>query len=747
MFYPALSVVLSGLSFGIFFTMVDAYKGGVPLTSHLLPKMAGAGLGGMLLYLVVWAGYSLFINRLLKKDVKEVLKTDGYSYLPSLLLLLYAFQFYGPFDGMVNYFAQTYEEFSGAFLLAPAKMLAFVVLNLTVFLKIMAEDFWSDKIESFFSSERRVKTILGAAVGVYFLVFSALSILQYMSFNTTFDLATYNQAFWNTLHGRFFYTSLQEHVHPGVKIASTFSLHFSPIYLVLLPFYAIYSHVNTLLVLQSLFLALGAVPVYLIGRDRLGNFGGLVFALAYLLFPSVAYINLFDFHEVSMAPLLLLFSFYYFEKGEYRRFLLFMMLSLAIKEIIAMATFMFGVYAAVTRRGKKWILAPIIISTVWFFGALYAVTPLFGEGYTELLGGLYPALGGSLPEIAKTVIFHPIYTVKLLMEPAKIIYLILMLFPVGFLSLLNPAALLITVPMFLRNLLAFHRFFYEINFHYTADIIPFIMVSAIFGTAALISRVENRRFKYALLVFIFLNASASHVLYGPSPAGAFFNADKYSLDERTSAGEVIVEMVPENSAVASQMFYITHLSQREEAYILWNDSELFETHAEIEYSVIDTVRTFDEIFPPWAHIFDSPEWGIVYELEGHVLAKRGAEDSLALYEVSDEKPVAQAPGSWEGNGIKFLGYDVLEEGEKKGHRILRITYYWECVERPASNYTVHMYLLDRDSKALLHREHKPAYGLYPTSEWKSGEIVKETHGILIPENLERDSYYVKASMG
>jgi len=71
--------------------------------------------------------------------------------------------------------------------------------------------------------------------------------------------------------------------------------HFTPIFVVLLPFYYAYPHPETLLVLQAIVLVAGAWPVYLLARLKVPSYA-LVWVAVDFLFLPLAYINLYDFH-------------------------------------------------------------------------------------------------------------------------------------------------------------------------------------------------------------------------------------------------------------------------------------------------------------------------------------------------------------------------------------------------------------------------------------------------------------------
>ena len=165
------------------------------------------------------------------------------------------------------------------------KLLELIFVNATEFKEFLKTRIIKDKIQ------------LGIiiCIMVYTVIFSYFTILRHYSFDSgAWDLGTYEQMLWNTINsGRLFWTA------PDV-INSTgffFGTHFSPILFIILPIYFLYQATETLLVLQSFVIALGALPLYWLARDELkSKIGGFVIALAYLLYAPLHGVNWFDFH-------------------------------------------------------------------------------------------------------------------------------------------------------------------------------------------------------------------------------------------------------------------------------------------------------------------------------------------------------------------------------------------------------------------------------------------------------------------
>src|SRR5512145_628378 len=122
--------------------------------------------------------------------------------------------------------------------------------------------------------QARIATILlGLGIVFYITVFTAAAWYKYDSYQMGFDLGVHEQVLWNTAHGR---------VAVSSAFASTESylgIDIIPTELLLAALYALAPSTYTMLFLQTLALALGAIPIFLLVRQRFGNpWAGLIFA-------------------------------------------------------------------------------------------------------------------------------------------------------------------------------------------------------------------------------------------------------------------------------------------------------------------------------------------------------------------------------------------------------------------------------------------------------------------------------------
>src|SRR5258708_25768341 len=102
-----------------------------------------------------------------------------------------------------------------------------------------------------------------AIVALYIAAFSVFTIGRYERYNSTgFDLAFYDNILWRTAHGDIMGVSIE-----GDNV-SNWAFHVEPMLLLLAPFTLIFTDIRWLLILQTVALAIAAIPVYRISLRR-----------------------------------------------------------------------------------------------------------------------------------------------------------------------------------------------------------------------------------------------------------------------------------------------------------------------------------------------------------------------------------------------------------------------------------------------------------------------------------------------
>jgi uncharacterized membrane protein len=438
----------------------------------------------------------------------------------------------------------------------------------------------------------RGEILVYAAVILYTLTFSSFTILKHNLFHTlAWDLGIYNQSMWTTaFQGKLFYYTCELHYVPN---GSFFGIHFAPILFLLLPFYALVPGPETLLVFQSLILALGAIPLYLLGKFKLSRSFGGAFAVSYLLYPALHGVNSYDFHVQAFFPVLILSCLYFLEKQNWVRYFLFMFLSLMVLEQAAYVIVFLGVYLIWKYKGRILTaimrvkmdynaflipLATIVAGLIWYVFAQSVIRSLNPSPPPELKAGQnFAVLGVDDPgNILFFVLKNPSRAFNALSFDfyEKFAFLMLIFGPVLLLPILSPSVLIATIPWLGVALVSNYPPYYRLGFQYPGLIIAFVFASAVFGLKKLLNQdlvysKIAKRLQILLLVsallFCLAASPLSPMIQGGYPSPAYIRP---VVTDHINELSEIIRLIPQNESILTQDNIFAHVSNRGNAYVL-----------------------------------------------------------------------------------------------------------------------------------------------------------------------------------
>jgi len=404
-----------------------------------------------------------------------------------------------------------------------------------------------------------VGVTLAAAIAAYGAAFAALSVLRQRAFATgRFDLGNMVQAVWWTAHG---HPLRMTNLH-GQQI-SRLAAHVDPLLAVFGPLWWIWPSPDLLLVVQALAIAAGAWPVYKLAVKHLGSpRAGLGFALAYLLYPATGWLTLNEFHPVALATPLLLFAFWYLDNDRLLPFALCAIAAAASKEEIGLVVAGFGVWYAVARGRTGAGLAIAGLGFAWSAIAIAVVIPHFHTAGESDFYGRYSEVGGSAAGIVKTAFTHPGRIAHAAFSGRDLRYLAQLVLPLAGLSLLAPLVLVAALPELAINLLSATPTQTSIHFHYTAGLIPPLVIAAVLGA--------RRLPRWAIPVAIVAVAAAlvGNYRLGPLPGwrnlpgGSTFQATSARVSEHDRIAARALTLIPKNAVVSATNTLGAHLSAR-----------------------------------------------------------------------------------------------------------------------------------------------------------------------------------------
>jgi uncharacterized membrane protein len=330
----------------------------------------------------------------------------------------------------------------------------------------------------------RLPVWLLVLVMIYSVTFSALSILKHDNFYSfTFDLGIMSQVLWNTAHGQFFELSLDRPLDTPL-IGSYLGNHVRPILLLIAPFYRLWPDPRLLLILQSAALGLGAIPLFWIAQRTLKNrLMPITLAICYLLYPALGYISFFDFHPVAFAVPLLFFAYWALLEKRAVLFWVMIVLTLATKEELVVPVAAFALYCLLRKEWRRTGLWMLALTAGWAFLCFVIIIPYYNEGRPYRFFDLWshlPAhlLGGGDGDGGQAGISS-------LLSAESAVFVVHLLLPLGFLPLLDPGLLAVSLPSLAYLLLSSRPALRSVGYQYPAVLIPWWFLAAIYGLARL----------------------------------------------------------------------------------------------------------------------------------------------------------------------------------------------------------------------------------------------------------------------
>jgi hypothetical protein len=97
-----------------------------------------------------------------------------------------------------------------------------------------------------------------------------------------------------------------------------------------------------------------------------------------------------------------------------------------------------------------------------------------------------------------------------------------------------------------------------------------------------------------------------------------------------------------------------------------------------------------------------------------------------------------------GERINLLGFEV-EEGLSPGAEF-DVTLYWEAQSSPEDDYVVFVHLLDSKGQLAAGHDGPPMSGWYHTKAWLPGEVVPDTHHLVLEPDLPTGTYWLQVGM-
>ena len=442
----------------------------------------------------------------------------------------------------------------------------------------------------------------------------------YKTFNCNWseDIGLLNQLMYNFVH-HFSFDSTIYHFKNSLG-----DDHFRPIFLLFYPIYLLFQNAFTLIALSVIFVSIAAYLLVIISERFFEDWRiSLIFFIIFMIYPASinTYLRLGGARENAFILAFLFLALLSYLDNKYIPFLVASTLASLCTEYTSLILVGFGIVALIHKKPLKWVLFPLIFGTLYFYIIGGVVMPYLKGTSSAFAGpkfGEYSYLGNTPLKIIKTLLFNPIQTLKILFQPYKIHFLITLLFPLGFFSIVGIEYLLIPISQFLLILLTKETYYANISWWYDTPLIPFVFVGAMVGIKRLSLLKKHQIHLRSLIIIISLTSLFS--------CGNFISKilvyANYFKEINQPVWKYINE-IPKHDSISAQVPFLAEFSSRKRLY-LYPDQSLSS-----DYIILGVQRNKWPISEESYYnrlkniLLDSPYGVVEYFTNGDLVFKKG----------------------------------------------------------------------------------------------------------------------------
>jgi uncharacterized membrane protein len=436
--------------------------------------------------------------------------------------------------------------------------------------------------------------------GFFFFVFCLFGVVNHYFFRSAaLDYGIANQAMYLISHGEapFITMLLGEH-----QTYHYLGLHVSFWIPIFSPLYFIFGSYTLLLVQNAALIFAGIGIVNLARKFSYTKTEQLLIATHYYVFFGIYAALAVEYHDnvigASFLPWLILF----FLEDE---LLLAAMCALAMlisKEnmaiwVIAIGPGLWLLHKPLKFKKTLFPIGLIVFATIWFLGCAYYVMPYYNPAGKFEQVNRFSHLGKSVGDVFFNVVAHPINAVELFYqshvqpdadEIIKQEFLWAILLSGAWALVLNPAFLLMSLPLLMQKLWNKETAFWGVNYHYQIEFAALISIALLF----VLKPMKGKWRVPVLVLFVLLSALTSyslmqqrHAYLNPSKENIFDKAH-YQSNLNVSKIQKRLASLPEEARITAQTNLLPHVSNRKHAfhfpYVL-ESNLLIMTRKEIAY--------------------------------------------------------------------------------------------------------------------------------------------------------------------
>ena len=408
------------------------------------------------------------------------------------------------------------------------------------------------------------KNNINGIVGISALILFTASILRHELFNSSGDLAFFDQTVYLISQAKLPFSSvLGFHV-----LADHAAWILYPIALL----YKIYPSVYWLFVVQSVALSLGAFVTYLLALQAgLKENQAIAMVAVYLLYPVVYNSNLCDFHPDTLAVPALLTAVLAARTKKIVWFCVSVLIVLGCKAVLSLTVVAMGVWLLLFEKRRLYGVIAIISGIAWFLIANKIIIPFFGSEATLVNRHFYrySYLGKSFSETLQIILYQPQLIISNILSSINLEYLCFLLVPVIWgLIPKYMTSLIGAIPCLALNILADHPSQKNVILHYSLPVIPFLILALIASIAADKAWLNQKRaiLLWSLIWFLILGK------------WGFFISKYLNFVDNWQATKEAISLIKTQDSVLTTDVITPHLTHRQEISFKYDINELNNFH-------------------------------------------------------------------------------------------------------------------------------------------------------------------------
>ena len=417
---------------------------------------------------------------------------------------------------------------------------------------------------------------------VYGTVFCLISLVNHYNFRTYgLDLGIYTHGIYSYAHLNWHTFTLGLEGQPFNHLGN----HFSPIVMLLSPFYYLFG-TYTLLILQIAAILFGGWGVYRFAKERLQGIQPelvmILFFSMWGIYSALAY----DWHANVMAAMFVPWFIVFYEREDWKKAILMCARVLLCKE--NMAVWMAAIIAGLALRNlfskpmeTNWLMTGSLlgIALVYFIVVQTVVMPSLNPLKLSNHLGNYSHLGDGPDGVIKTILTKPRHIFYLMFESLQEEELtfklktqlhFMVLVSGGIALVYRPQYLIMLAPIYAQKMLSSNPSHWGVYSQYSIEFAPIISLAVVEWMKGF----QFSKLKVSILVG-FIGLASVFNWHPTRPNTNFFKAEHYQSGLNSKAIYDALELIPDNAAVSASNVIVPHIANREKIYLypVLNDAE------------------------------------------------------------------------------------------------------------------------------------------------------------------------------